>query len=212
MKTIRFLASAFLAISIITLAACGDDEPGYPDNKTDYPENNEKPNTPQDTDIKGIVSDNVSVRCSYSDYMFTFNIRSAVKSELPSRKIEYGIGHPSVSNSTKESVSVGSQAYYYSISTNNGVDDVTFKIPFWFYFVFSSPDKEKWTLSEMYYASYCALKNQGLSNLSADEKQLYKDLTNYLNELQSEARIYYRPKVYVVVDNKFYNVGSFKIP
>ncbi|MDE6611409.1 MAG: hypothetical protein K2K22_02500 [Muribaculaceae bacterium] len=212
MKTIRFLASAFLAIGIISLAACGDDEPEYPDNNYDYPENNEKPDTPQDSNIKNIVSENTSVKCSYSDYLFTFNIRSTVKSELPTRKIAYGIGHPSASYSADESVSVGEQAYYYSISTKNGVDEVTFKIPFWFYFVFSSPDKEKWALCEMYYASYCALINAGLPNLSADEKTLYNELTKELNEYESEARIYYRPNVYVMVDNKFYKVGSFKIP
>lgn len=59
----------------------------------------------------------------------------------------------------------------------------------------------------MYYNSYMALVNKGYSNLSSDERALYNNLVDYLEEYYKEATEYYRPAIYVCVNNKFYKVS-----
>lgn len=104
-------------------------------------------------------------------------------------------------------ISVGNEAPYYSASGSSNNETITFRNPFWFYYVFVEKDDDKWTLSEMYYNSYMALVNKGYSNLSSDERALYNNLVDYLEEYDKEATEYYRPAIYVCVNNKFYKVS-----
>ena len=166
----------------------------------------------QSANYEALIKDNVTVKCTYSDYMFTFTITSQLKSKLPHEKIEYGIGHFSTSFQPITNVSVGNQAYYYSSTTNGDTEVITFKNPFWFYYVFVDEDKDKWTHSEMYYASYCALINKGLSSLSTIEMSLYHDLSEYLDEYVDEVRPFYMPTAEVVINDRFYAIRGFRIP
>ena len=67
--------------------------------------------------------------------------------------------------------------------------------------------KKNGQLSEMFYNSYMSLANKGYSNLSSSEKELYNDMIDNLEEYEKEAKKYYRPAIYVCVNNKFYKVS-----
>lgn len=195
-------------VPFLSLASCGNDEPANPI----------EPNTPGQNggqlneSVEELVKDNVYVSSSYNDYTFTFTITSTLNDKLPTDRIQYGIGHATSSFSEEINVSVGNQAYYYSASASGKTETITMKNPFWFYYVFADTDKTKWTMCETYYNSYIALKNKGYSKLSFDEKQLYDEAVKYLNDCQKEVKKYYRPTIYVIVNNKYYKVKSYQIP
>ena len=201
-----------LAASTLLLSCGGADEPDEPEYPIDTKEGGSNQGSTPSVDIEEIIKNNVSVKASYSDYTFTFTITSKAKSKLPSYNVEYGIWHGVSFSKPDTSVSIGSQAYYYSTSTNGDTETIVFKNPFWFYFVFGNTDKDKWTDCEMYYKSYIALANKGLSNLSSSEKSLYNDLVKSLNSYQTEAKTFYRPAIGVTVNSKFYKVSTYQIP
>lgn len=199
-----------LAIASALFTSCGGDDPDNPAEHGTTTENGSSttnPSTPSDPSIERIVRDNVTVSRTYSDYTYTFVIKSKVKAKLPDANVSYGVGHNTTFNQTMVNISVGNQAYYYSASGSSSNETITFRNPFWFYYVFVEKDDEKWTLSEMYYNSYMALVNKGYSNLSSDERALYNNLVDYLEEYDKEANEYYRPAIYVCVNNKFYKVS-----
>lgn len=191
------------------LFSCGGEEPDNP-YVPDEPTNTEEPEP--SVNIEEIVKNNVSVKATYSDFTFTFVITSTVKSKLPSYKVEYAIGHGLSYFKPETLLSVGKDAYYYSSSMSGNTETVTFKNPFWFYFAFGELDKDKWAKCELYYKSYIALKEQGLSNLTSSEKDLYNDLNEYIGEYETEARKYYRPSVGVFINNRYYKVATYSIP
>ncbi len=202
-----------LIASSLFLQACSKHEPEMPsDTKYDNSENGNNDANKDETLVENLIQNNVSVTCFYSDYSFTFTIKSKLKSRLPYYDIDYGIGHGTVFESAYISVSLGKQAYFYSSSVSGDTETVTLKNPFWFYYVFINQDKEKWTLCERYYDSYMYLKEKGYSKLSSDEKNLYNEIINYLNECQKEVKYSYKPIIEVCVDNKFYPIQSFRMP
>ena len=199
-----------LAIASVLFTSCGGDDPDNPadpGNTTENGSSTSNPSTPSDPSIERIVRDNVTVSRTYSDYTYTFVIKSKVKAKLPDANVSYGVGHNATFNQTTVNISVGNEAYYYSASGSSNNETITFRSPFWFYYVFVEKDDDKWTLSEMYYNSYMALVNKGYSNLSSDERALYNNLVDYLEEYDKEATEYYRPAIYVCVNNKFYKVS-----
>lgn len=202
-----------LIVALLCLQSCAKDEPNIPGTSHNNSTENSNSDTNQnETSVEGLIKDNVSVTNSYTDYCFTFTVKSKLKSKLPYSEVEYGIGHGSIYESTYINVSVGNQAYYYSSSINNGIETITFKNPFWFYYVFANQDKDKWTKCEMYYKSYISLKEKGYSRLSSEERELYGEITRYLDECQEEVKRYYKPILEICVDGKFYQVKSFQIP
>lgn len=204
------LAVCSMLACSLTFTACGDDEPENPGFEEETPGDDDEPETPA-VNIAQLVKDNVSVKCTYSDYTFNFKITSKLKSVLPSARIQYGIAHQSYWTLDEVRVSVGDEAYYYSINTKNGVDEVIFKNPIWFYYVFTEYDVNKWTDNEMYYASYLFLLEKGESNWNEDECTLYRKLIRWLNDCERDAR-YYRPTVGVLVNDRFYEVAQYEIP
>lgn len=199
-----------LAIASVLFTSCGGDDPDNPadpGNTTENGSSTTNPSTPSDPSIERIVRDNITVSRTYSDYTYTFTIKSRVKAKLPDANVSYGIGHHSIYDQEIVNISVGNQAYYYSTSGPSSNETITFRNPFWFYYVFTDQDKEKWTVSEMYYNSYMTLVNRGYSNLSSEEREFYNALQDYLEEYEKEAKKYYRPVIYVCVNNKFYKVS-----
>jgi len=211
MRKRKWLLPLFICaiMSCLALTSCGDDEPDLP-KEIDNPFQNEDPSS--DVSVTDIINKHTYVSSQYSDYTFTFEISSTVKNELPDAVVEYGIGHGSSTFKEEIAVSVGEQAYYYNSSFNGVTENITFKMPFWFYYVFVNPDQEKWTICEMYYNSYIELNKMGYSNLSSDQKDLYKSVKSYLDECQEEAKNDYRPIVYINVNGKGYKLGSYRIP
>ena len=55
-------------------------------------------------------------------------------------------------------------------------------------------------------------KRKRLSNLSQDEKDLYYDIVDILDEAEKEARKYYTPSIDILIDNKSYTVRTYSIP
>lgn len=199
-----------LAIASVLFTSCGGDDPDNPANPGNTTENGSStsnPSTPSDPSIERIVRDNVTVSRTYSDYTYTFVIKSKVKAKLPDANVSYGIGHHTIYDQEIVNISVGNQAYYYSTSGPSSNETITFRNPFWFYYIFVEKDDDKSGLSQMYYTSYMTLVNRGYSNLSSDEKALYRELQEYLEEYEKEAKKYYRPAIYVCVNNKFYKVS-----
>lgn len=188
------------------------DEP-YTDNScedTDKSNTQGDVNNISDTQIRKIIEECVSVNAKYEDYMWYFTIESTLHNKLPNKKIKFGIGHGDINGS--EEVSVEEQAFEYSCQINGEKKTVLFTNPFWFYYVFGvrPSDKENWTRSEMYHASYKFLKEKGYTNLNKDEKELYNNLREKLNELERPAILYYKPSVEVLIDSKFYLIKRYK--
>ena len=67
-------------------------------------------------------------------------------------------------------------------------------------------------ICSFYFPYYLALKEKGLSNLSQDEKDLYYDIMDILDEAEKEARKYYTPSIEILIDNKSYTVRTYSIP
>lgn len=199
-----------LAIASVFFTSCGGDDPDNPSDLGNTTENGgttTNPSTPSDPSVESIVRNNVMVSRTYSNYTYSFVIKSSIKAKLPDAKVSYGVGHYTIYNQETVNVSVGNQAYYYSTSGPSSNETITFRNPFWFYYVFANQDKEKWTVSEMYYNTYMSLANKGYSNLSSYEKELYNDMMENLEEYDKEANEYYRPAIVVCVNNKFYKVS-----
>ena len=215
-KIFKLLALTLLAsLGIIcSLSSCSDN-----DDTTDNPNNNEEQNQNQEENngyssayIQDIIKNNVSIESNYKDYTFTFVIKSKVKSKLPKAKVEYAVGHRTKdTNDETYSASVGDQAYYYSSYTNGEEETITIKNPFWYYYVFID-DNSNFGACSFYFSSYLALKEKGLSNLSPDEKDLYYGIVDILDDAEKEARKYYTPSVEIFIDNKSYNVKTYRIP
>lgn len=208
MKPVLKLLMALIVPSMLSLASCGKDEPNNPADPNSPDQNGGQSNE----SIEAIIADNVNASSSYNDYTFTFTISSTLNDKLPTNSIQFGIGHATSSFSEEILVSVGTQAYNYSSSVNGKVETITIKNPFWFYYVFAAPDQSKWTMCEVFYNSYIELKNKGYNRLSSDEKDLYNEAVKYLNDCQKEARLYYRPTINVIINNKYYKVKSYQIP
>lgn len=220
-KHVLFFLNIFLFV--LCLYSCdkdnGPDYPGYSNtgnNQTETPgHNNTGNNQSENADIAGIISQSVSVSSSYSDYTLTVTISSKLKSQLQNSGIwtnpKYGIGHAKSSYQSEISISFGSQAYYYNVVSKGDTETITIKNPFWFYYVFVDRDDDKWSMCEPYYNSYLALKSKGYSSLSSEEKDLYNEVTTYLNKCQSEARYNYYPTLYIDVNGKSYKIKEFHI-
>lgn len=201
---------SLLIIASWGLISCGEDEPENLDNSQNGNET-ETSSKPSDSMIERIVRSNITCSASYSDYTFTFKIKSTVKSKLPSADVKYGIGHGTILGSTIENVSLESQVYDYSSSIKGDVESITITNPFWFYYVFTETDKHKWAECEMYYKSYIALKDKN-SPLSSDEKDLYNSIKKILDEHVRDVKYSYKPSVYVCVNDKFYKLNTYHIP
>lgn len=210
MKTAFKLLLA-LIVPVLVFSSCGKDEPSNPY----QPSTPSEPNNPGQTggqSTEELVRGNVYASSSYADYTFSFTISSTLAEKLPGDRIQYGVGHATTTNSTEINVSVGDQAYYYSTSSNGKTETITIKNPFWFYYLFANSDDGKWTMCERYYKSYLELKKKGYSSLSSDERDLYNTAVSYLNDCQNEAKRYYRPTLYAIVNNKYYKIQSYQIP
>lgn len=139
-----------LAIASVLFTSCGGDDPDNPAEPGTTTENGSSttnPSTPSDPSIERIVRDNVTVSRTYSDYTYAFVIKSKVKAKLPDANVSYGVGHNATFNQTTVNISVGNQAYYYSAGGSSNNETITFRNPFWFYYVFVEKDDDKWTLS-----------------------------------------------------------------
>lgn len=201
-----------IAIILSSFSSCDPVEPelDIPDNNVSA-ESNEKADM-TDAEIEKIINDNISISCKYIDYTFIFSIKSTVKSRLPNDKIRYGISHKSTSFYEIIHVSVEDQAYYYSCNTYNGVDEVTFRIPFWFYYAFVEIDTTELALCEVFYRSYMDLVDKGQANFVYTDQELYDYCVDGLNKSERYVKYDYLPTVSVLVNNKCYEIKSFQIP
>lgn len=79
-----------LAIASVFFTSCGGDDPENPNepvNTTESGGTTTNPSTPSDPSIERIVRDNVTVSRTYSDYTYTFTIKSRVKAKLPDANV-----------------------------------------------------------------------------------------------------------------------------
>lgn len=162
------------------------------------------------SDIETIIKSKVSVTATYSDYLWHFHVESTLANTFPNHTIKYGIGHGNVNGNTN--VSIGAQAYKYSSYNSGDKQIIDFYNPFWFYYIFgaSTVDKDTYSLCEIYYSSYIALKNKGYSSLTSDEKSLYSDLVSALNKYESATKYAYTPSVQILIDDEYsFVVGTY---
>ena len=208
---IRILAFFVSALMLSFTTACGEDEP---DNPWYHEEEEENPTIPDDTDgedraeIQKLIKQHVSIRASYKEYAWYFHIESTLHKNLPDRKIQFGIGHGEIGY--EESVSIENQAYEYSWTMNGNTKVMDFVNPFWFYFMWGLPETDdRWSSADWYYKSYMALK--GKTDMFDDEKELFREIVEDLDEWEKEANRYYRPSIYVLIDEKyFYKVATYQ--
>lgn len=195
------------------LTSCGGDEPDNPGGE-DIPGSSTGPGGSQpgtsDPDFTLLISQNVSVKATYSNFLWNFEIQSTLHNVLPGRKIQFGIGHGDVNGTT--SISVENKAYFYSSRTSGDTFICNFKNPFWFYYVagMETTDHDAWGKCEMYYTAYVNLTNQGLGTLNNSEKVLYNQLVQYLKEYEDGAKGCYKPSVYVYIDDKGHKVAQYR--
>lgn len=166
-------------------------------------------NDSDDTKIKQLIAQNVTVDAYYSEYMWNFNITSTIHNALPGKKIQFGIGHGDI-DGLIEYISLEDDAFYYSYNTSGNVAHITFKNPFWYYYVFSNPSNtELATECGFYYETYRRLTEKGLSNLTNGEYEQYNWLKKFFNEHEAPTKYSYKPSVQILIDNKFYTVGRY---
>lgn len=207
------LAVGSMLACSLTFTACSDDEPENPGFEEETPGDDDEPETPT-VNIAQLVKDNVSVKCTYSDYMFHFTIKSGLRSKLSSATINYGIEHDVVVG--LESVVVTGRDYedrYYSYSLRRDglTDEINITVPMWYYYAFVEKDTNKWVETEMYYAAYLRLLEKGEANWYEDERTLYRNSIRWFKDCERDAQ-YYRPTVVVKVNDRFYEVAQYEIP
>lgn len=198
------------------MISCQTDEPNN-DNSSTSGSSNSNSNTGSNNgqtqaSVESLINSKVSASSSYKDFTFTFTIKSQLQSELPGSNIQFGVGHNSTNGLSNISVSVGNQAYSYSSSSSGTQQTVTIKNPFWFYYLFTAPNSSKAATSEGYYNQYLALAAKGYYNLTSEEKELYNGANRILTDYEKDAKSYYKPTIYVVVDGKYYQLNSYRIP
>lgn len=202
------LLTALTGLSIV-FTSCGEN-----DDEVLYTTPNESTTSSDlsDSQVKKLIAENVNVKASYKDYVWRFEITSTLHKALPDKSIKYGIGHGDVDGNT--SVSVEKQAFSFSKRTSNGNEIINFENPFWYYYAFgtSTPDQKVLTLCELYYKSYIALIEKGVENLESSEYDLYNDITNYLDEKEYSASLFYRPSIQISIDGgtKYYKVAEYR--
>lgn len=212
---IKKLLSILLVGALTLLSSCDEDEPKNPfEDWVDDPDSPEwnDPNSGENSDdnyqsIKTLVNQHVSATASYREYAWYFTIESTLETVLDKR-IQYGIGHGDIDGF--EYVSVGSDAYYYSMNVlSNGTRKIEFCNPFYFYYIFGGhQDNDIWVDTELYYRIYNELNPK--SSLTLEEKNFLNDVIGYLNDYEKEANSYYQPSIYVLIDGKYYLVKRFK--
>ncbi|MBQ8423330.1 MAG: hypothetical protein IJY36_03590 [Coprobacter sp.] len=57
-----------------------------------------------------------------------------------------------------------------------------------------------------------ALIEKGVENLESSEYDLYNDITNYLDEKEYSASLFYRPSIQISIDGgtKYYKVAEYR--
>lgn len=161
-------------------------------------------------DLQNVVKENISCQCQYNNFTFNFTITSSLKSKYPSASIKYGVGHTTIDYKSGDKIEVtfGDENYNYSISSYGDTQTIKFKVPFWYYYYFTSATYDAGF--ELYYDSYIALSEK--SSLTAGEQELYDDIVDEFNYYQKDARNKYRPRLAVAVDSKTVLLDSYKIP
>lgn len=168
-------------------------------------------NNSDDTKIKQLIAQNVTVNAYYFDFIWTFNITSTLHNALPGKKIQFGIGH-GVIEDVFEYMSVEDDAFYYSYNTSGNEAYITFKNPFWYYYVFSNPsDTDLAVECAFYYETYRRLYEKGLSNLTDGEYKQYHELKKILKEQEAPIIYSYKPSIEILIDNKFYIVDRYSL-
>ncbi|MBQ9093181.1 MAG: hypothetical protein IJY03_04210 [Prevotella sp.] len=168
-----------------------------------------------DNKIKKMISENITVSGTYSDYVWHFEITSTLHNVIKDKNIEFGVGHGDVNGNTP--VTLGNQAntdddpaakYTYRKSGDKVI--AAFDIPFWYYYIWGIPvsDDDAFTKAAMFYTAYKNMKAAGSNSWTKEERQLYNDLVKYLNEYERGA-VRYHPSVQVRIGNKYYMVKEF---
>lgn len=215
MKFINFCVAVIIGMSIsVSMVSCGDDDPDEPQpvmpSTGDGSSGGDQSGVFTDSQIKALISQHVSVTARYSDYLWSFEIKSTLHKVMSDKRIQFGIGHGDVNGTTMVSVEDG--AYGYTASTSGNTFIAKFENPFWFYYMFGTDSgRSDAAMCEMYYASYKAVCNKELSNLTAEERDLYNDMAKYFDDYERQANLFYTPSVEVFIDGKkFYTVATYK--
>lgn len=215
MKFVKFWIAGIIGMAVsVSMVSCGNDDPDEPQpvmpSTGDESSGGDQSGVLTDSQIKAMISQYVTVTARYSDYLWIFEIKSTLHKVMPDKRIQFGIGHGDVNGTTK--VSVEYDAYGYTASTSGNTFIAKFENPFWFYYMFGTDSGgSDAAMCEMYYASYKAVCNKGLSNLTAEERDLYNDLVEYLDDYERQANLFYTPSVQVCIDGKkFYTVAAYK--
>lgn len=167
---------------------------------------NEDPSVEYNRQLQKLVSDNVDVTASYSDYIWKFKITSTLHNELPNSDIKFGIGHGYLAGGT-ESVSVENQAYSYSCQESGNKMIINFENPFWFYQLYGGGDETEYY--GFYYESYKSIRSKNYSSLTDEEKNFLSELINILNEGEKKSIANYKPGIYVIIDDKYFLVERY---
>ena len=167
-----------------------------------------------ETRIKQLITENVTVDASYSDFIWNFEIVSTLHNALPDKKIRFGIGHGLIED-LFEKVSIEDQAHYYTYEESGDKALITFKTPYYYYFLFGSnpSDADAAVEAEFYYAAYKELREKidefGFDSLSENEKDFYRTLVEILRKSERKASSY-EPSVQVEIDGKCYVVRRYR--
>lgn len=193
-----------------------DDDYGDDDSDMETPGN-----SGESSDLKNIVSKNVSVTAYYREYEWHVEFRSTHESALPGRQIKYEVGHGTDYDDTYVTIESSHRPVVPSISYNGNTKIISMDYPLQFFFVALETIKggnleDTITYVEMYLASYKALKDKIANgeNLTKDERNLFNGLKEELDDFEREARIAtqrYTIYPYVNVDGTNVKCGSFTI-
>lgn len=202
-----------LLISILFtffMAACDSDEPKE-NSAEDVGSNGNSTQTISEAEIRQLIKDNVSVDVSYQDYMMKFQISSTLHQHLKGDSIKFGIDQGKIDGLDYSCVLVENQAYSFSQSIKQNVNNLSFSNPFWYYFVFGMEpsDEDLWVKSEIFYNSLQVLLARPSDSLTIDDINELTKLKTYLSEYERNAWYLYRPSVMILIRNHYYTVAQY---
>lgn len=226
MKLIYKLLLSMVALIGLELAvSCSTDTPDMPtvNNQNPYDYNNPIGSDNagsshiEDDNLKAqmqaLIKECVKVESAYSNYTWHFKIESTLHLNV-SETVKFGIGHGEINGVTN--ISVENDAYSYSSYMINGKKIMEFSNPIFFYWAFGlgSSDADSSTifsegLGNLYVLAALERKIADSGLLYGEEKLLYKETKDWLDQMEYVTNKNYHPSVWAYIGNKFYKVADY---
>lgn len=195
--------AATLLLSLGALSACGDEDPPI-DNTPQWGDVNNGGGS-VGTDIKQVISQNVSVSSYYADYAYHITISTQLQKALPGKSIVYGI---------QIQYTEDCPDYYFTSRFTQNMDDGPVRVDInasktqynLACCIFVDANYSPYSAESLYWNTYLALEEKMANgqSLSNSERELYNNVVKYMNEAEKEIKRQLIAELFVDVDGTSY--------